>query len=138
MTVARVMSQIVARGIAAGGFHTCALRENGDAVCWGVEDPDDVPAGRFVAIHAGEAHTCALRDRGEVVCWGSNSDGQSDVPAGRFTAISAGSYRGRSSSRYSGHTCGLRENGEAVCWGDNLIGQATPPPATTFVRPSTE
>ena len=119
MTVARVMDQVVTHGIAAGARHTCALKENGEAVCWGSNEygQSDAPAGRFAAIVAGSIHTCALRDRGEAVCWGYNDDGRANAPSGRFTAISAGAY----------HNCALRENGEAVCWGLNDYGQSYAP-----------
>ena len=103
------------------GGYTCALRENGEAVCWGVHKhnrgADDPPSGRFTAISAGEGHTCALRESGVALCWGNNNLGQSDTGGRRFAAISAGIH----------HTCALRESGDAECWGDNSSGQLYSP-----------
>ena len=123
--------------VSSGDFHTCALRANGEPVCWGA-GPDAERPGfgqfgfgqivppegeRFVAIGGGGFHTCALRQDGTAVCWGRDDFGQASPPAGeRFTAISSG----------GAHTCGLREDGTAVCWGDDSSGQATPPEGEGF------
>ena len=70
--------------VSSGNFHTCALRANGEAVCWGAGPhkaegeygPVDLgqaspPDGeRFVAISSGGFHTCGLRDDGTAACWG--------------------------------------------------------------------
>ncbi len=83
--------------ITAGGAHTCALLEDGDAYCWGsngfgqlgygnINDiGDDEPAtaggpldlgGAIVQIDGGFFHTCALNEFNEVRCWGNNDAGQ--------------------------------------------------------------
>ena len=83
--------------IAAGSFHTCALRANGTVVCWGSgsagqlgygntnqigDNESDFSAltvgtgpGAVTQIAAGSGHTCALRANGTVVCWGLGSSG---------------------------------------------------------------
>ena len=111
-------------GISAGVYRTCALRENGEAECWGYDafGQSDLPATPFAAISVGGNHTCALREDGAAECRGLSFAGQSDPPAGTFAAISAG----------RNHTCALREDGAAECWGSVLYNQ-TDPPAGTFV-----
>jgi hypothetical protein len=99
--------------VTAGGFHTCGLRENLTAECWGRQDQP--PEGKYTAISAGNWHTCALRFDGGVTCWGMSKGVV--VPPGPFVAISSG----------GSHACGLRPDGTAVCWGDNSEGQAAPP-----------
>jgi alpha-tubulin suppressor-like RCC1 family protein len=94
--------------ISAGDFHNCALLDNGQVRCWGVNSggrlgygntdwigDDETPASvgpvalgagrRAVAISAGGVHTCALLDNGNVRCWGRNLEGQ--LGYGNMTAI---------------------------------------------------
>ena len=82
---------VLARSIAAGSNHTCAVLSNGTARCWGWNtngqigdnslNPSSTPrevkiAGsttaldELVSITAGGYHTCALTVRGAVHCWG--------------------------------------------------------------------
>jgi alpha-tubulin suppressor-like RCC1 family protein len=66
--------------ITAGGFHTCALDEDGRAWCWGSSAmidsgdearPAQVPGDHvFRAIAAGGSYTCGLDEAGVVWCWG--------------------------------------------------------------------
>jgi len=84
--------------VAAGTRHTCAIRANGNVVCWGtnvhgelgaafdrdhVGDNEPIASVRgleldfardVVALTAGFAHTCALFDDGNVRCWGKLVD----------------------------------------------------------------
>ncbi|KRA31007.1 MULTISPECIES: RCC1 domain-containing protein [unclassified Nocardioides] len=85
--------------VAAGGSHTCVLREDGHVQCWGngaqgrlgygntesigddehpsVAGSVNLGAGRSaVAIAAGASHTCAILDDGTVRCWGAGFLGQ--------------------------------------------------------------
>ena len=105
--------------ISSGAAHTCALREDGSAVCWGLDTPDTPdhngkggstppPDEKFIAISSGNSHTCALRKDGSPLCWGANWCGQASPPPNEnFIAIT-------SSFDYS---CGIREDTVAVCWG---------------------
>ena len=96
-------------GTLVGGT-SCALRESGEAACWGNNDygQADAPPGRFAAVSVGGAHACGLRESGELVCWGDNNFySQTDAPEGRFRSVSAGWY----------HSCAIRESGELACWG---------------------
>ncbi|HXF00816.1 MAG TPA: hypothetical protein VN458_10790 [Solirubrobacterales bacterium] len=85
--------------ITGGGYHTCAILDNGKVRCWGEgsqgqlgygntksigdnEAPGSVPPVKLgkgrkaVAISGGYLHTCAILDNGKVRCWGLNSNGQ--------------------------------------------------------------
>ena len=82
--------------IAAGGYHSLALRSDGSLVGWGDNSNGEtnVPAGNdFAAIAAGAYHSLALRSDGSLVGWGLNDWGQTDVPAGNdYMAIDGGGY----------------------------------------------
>ena len=136
--------------VSSGDFHACALRANGEVVCWGASESGEQKGGhgpvdfgqtrpsggeRFKAIDSGGFHTCGLQQDGTAVCWGAQlgderagfgqvGHGQSSPPADQtFVAISSG----------GAHTCGLREDGVPVCWGSDSSGQASPPEGDPLV-----
>ena len=75
--------------LSAGGYHTCAILDNGDVKCWGRDNHGqlgdggtytntiapsstaiDLGTGRTaVAISAGGSHTCAILDNGNVTSY---------------------------------------------------------------------
>ncbi|MCS6913162.1 MAG: hypothetical protein RMK29_22200 [Myxococcales bacterium] len=90
-----------ARAIAAGGSHSCALLDNGQVKCWGMNfygelglgdsknrgdepgemgdalPPVDLGTGRTArGVFAGSNWTCALLDDATLKCWGGNTLGQ--------------------------------------------------------------
>ena len=130
----------VYESITAGDFHTCRVKTDGSAECWGgfqkgaslvtlVLPPGSslaavAPGGTFTSVSAGKGHTCGVRTDVFVQCWGSNKNllgdgraGQATPPLGRFLSVSAGGW----------HTCGVRTSGAVECWGEDEHGQATPP-----------
>ena len=137
--------------VSAGSSHSCALRQNGDAYCWGNNSrgqlgttavpstscsgtvlcrsatPVYVAGYAFTAISAAGNDTCALTSVGQIYCWGNNYSGQ----------LGDGTVGGQSptpvlvkskvtfiavTTGYS-HACGLASTGAAFCWGDNGSGQ---------------
>jgi alpha-tubulin suppressor-like RCC1 family protein len=82
--------------VAAGDFHSLALKDDGSLVSWGYDHADqvtDTPAGTgFVAIAGGVDHSLALKDDGSIVSWGRDTLNQvSNTPAGTvFVAIAGG------------------------------------------------
>lgn len=110
-------------GLAAGDFHTIALKQDGGVIGWGFNGNNQttVPAAltTAVALAAGEHHSLALRADGTVLAWGLNSS-QSTVPAALagVAAIAA----------HSAHSLALKADGTVIGWGSNTFGQLTPPP----------
>lgn len=129
--------------ISAGYDHTCALRLDGESLCWGWGDdrvgvdgfrqarvPRDASGNRlkFIHISAGTYHTCAVDLQNKAHCWGRDDYAQTTIPdsvmvgnmarpVGDLLTISAGLY----------HTCGIRMDGRGVCWGRNHVGQVNFP-----------
>lgn len=109
-------------GVSAGSQHTCGIREDGRAICWGDNTngkaPPEASADTFRSIAAGGAHTCGIRDDGKVICWGVNFFGQAPpgASADTFQSIATG----------GSHTCGIQADRKIICWGSNHFGE--PPP----------
>ncbi len=124
-------------GIAAGKFHTVAVKGNGTVAAWGAGvtltgvEPEYgqsiEPAGLsgVTAVAAGHYHTVVLKSDGTVVAWGWNEFGQATVPTGLsgVTAIAAGYY----------HTVALKSDGTVVVWGYDIFGLKTIPPGLSGV-----
>ena len=133
--------------LSSGGFHTCAILDNGAVSCWGDGDygrlgnggssakttptlTSSLGTGRTaVALSSGRFHTCAILDNGAVSCWGDGDDGRlgngatSDKSTPTFTS-SLGTGRtavALSSGGY--HTCAILDNGAVSCWGGGYWGQ---------------
>ena len=125
--------------VSAGGAHTCAIRGDGTAECWGDDRGGQAtpPSGPFTAVSAGRRHSCGLRPGGAVECWGSSGNvysPESVMASGCLTpAASAADCRG-GYYRYPQHppppegeytaisagwdfTCGVRLDGALKCWG---------------------
>jgi len=78
--------------VSAGDYHSCALSDDGRALCWGNNEWGQLGDGTrddryapvpvqgleqgVMAIAAGGFHTCAITVLGELYCWGNPSYGQ--------------------------------------------------------------
>jgi alpha-tubulin suppressor-like RCC1 family protein len=128
--------------ISGGANHTCVVRTDGAARCWGdngagqvgrpTRDFWDVPApvvglrAGVAAISVGAEHTCAIVDRGAVTCWGWNGTGQLGDGGfrSRYTpqpVVGMTSEVRAISAGYT-HTCAVSEPGAVSCWGENHNG----------------
>jgi hypothetical protein len=115
--------------IAAGDWHSLALRGNGSVIAWGADFDSQCcipPAlADAVALAGGGYHSLALKADGDVIAWGENCYGQACPPAGlsNVIAIAAGTW----------HSLALRAAGTVVAWGDNSWGQSLVPLNLTSV-----
>ncbi len=132
--------------IAAGEEHTCALRDDGSVVCWGVNDQGELGIGEVgdpiawpqeVALPAGVTAsglatgnhiTCVTGSDGGLYCWGRNVQGEvapASIPDPqplpvRVDWIETGGAYGLSPR----HSCVASADGSSVgCFGENLRGQ---------------
>jgi hypothetical protein len=109
--------------IAAGDYHSLALRTNGSVFAWGgdVDGQCDVPTNLIpaLAIAAGGYHSLAIQADGSVLAWGNDDYGQSTLPPGlsNVIAVAAGTW----------HSFALRADGRLFAWGDNSFGQTNLP-----------
>jgi alpha-tubulin suppressor-like RCC1 family protein len=137
--------------VTSGTFHTCGVRTDASAWCWGynadgqlgngshTDATKPVPvqgAAGWSLLSAGYAHTCGLRNDGTVMCWGSNGYGQLGTggsPAESTTPVQvSGSQHWTSISAGYADTCALDSSGGAWCWGSGIpilgIGNNIPSP----------
>ncbi|NVB41064.1 hypothetical protein G6O69_24710 [Pseudenhygromyxa sp. WMMC2535] len=108
---------LVAKRIAAGGEHSCALSVDDEVVCWGamghgdgntiysshLQVPEDLGTQPpIVDLAVGGGTSCVLHEGGAVTCWGQHEDA---IP-GTFVDIDCG----------ASEVCGLRASGELECF----------------------
>ena len=136
-----------ATAISAGGYHTCALLDNGAVSCWGLNNygqlgnggtsskttptlTSSLGAGRTaVAISSGNYHTCAILDNGALSCWGFGNKGQlgnggtSDKYTPTLTSSLGSGRTADAISTGNSHTCAILDNGTVSCWGEGSNGK---------------
>ena len=110
--------------ISAGAGHTCAIRDDARAVCWGyhtdgrnqVTGHADSPQGfsgvDFSDIATGGPNNCAIRSSdGSLACW--NHEKPQYWPGSEILAMEGFKRLGAGDS----HMCGIDGDDELVCWG---------------------
>jgi alpha-tubulin suppressor-like RCC1 family protein len=142
--------------VTAGGFHTCAIRDDAEAYCWGSNRSGQLGVGAdisdatrpmqvrhasdIVAIAAGFESTCGIFVDGSVKCWGLNSAGQlgDGTQQNRAEPVEVKGLEGEVVSLALGdaHSCALLSSGDVQCWGDNSQGQLGNDELATQLRPT--
>ncbi len=133
----------VFRSIVTGSDLTCALKETGEAYCWGNSNNIGSPTAsgyvvtpqlvagdhNFSELYAGFTHTCGLTNDGEAYCWGQNYLGElgDGTKQSRMTPVRVQTNQKFVSLSHRPY-CGLTDQGQAYCWGGNSGGQVGRPP----------
>ena len=105
--------------IAAGGWHSLALRADRTIVAWGDNSRGQIAVpsglGDVLAVAGGGFHTLALKSDGTVVAWGWKPYGQTNVPVGlsNVVSVAAGPW----------HSLALRNDGIVIGWGGGEFGE---------------
>jgi alpha-tubulin suppressor-like RCC1 family protein len=139
--------------IVAGLMSVCALRKDGEVICWGDNASGQLGYGHFdtigddelpveagtlplgastVELAMGDGHTCNRDVKGAVRCWGNNENGELGYGDANVVAPPL-SLDGllpvpvggsvRTIVAGGGHNCVLLEDGGLRCWGSNEKGQ---------------
>ncbi len=110
--------------ITTGEGHTCAIREDKKAVCWGYHadgryavpgwgsDPQGFGNVNYADIATGGNPNCAIRESGgRLDCW--NTEKSQYLPSAEIQAMSGFKSLGAGSS----HMCAIGSGNGLVCWG---------------------
>ena len=133
--------------LAGGSQYSCAVLDDGSAVCWGSNNFGQLGIGNFVdmdeptavtavpsnrtiaAISGSQQTTYAILDDGSLVSWGRGQNGQfgdGTYTATSLTARYASLPAGRTAISIAGgleHVCAILDDNSAWCWGNNSYGQ---------------
>lgn len=115
--------------VQVGAQVRCALRANGEVMCWGFSDAAiPVPGLTDVEVlESGGGGTCAIRRGGELWCWGAGPEYLSPrriAGLGEVLDVALGSLPSLDEAgRIRGAMCVLERGNRVRCWGSNLFGQ---------------
>jgi hypothetical protein len=124
--------------VGAGAYHTCAVRDDGTAWCWGnggsgqLGQPelwDPVPPTQVpgittaVEVAAGDYHTCVLLEDGTVPCFGFFGVGVDGYTIYDEPTPIAGFNNAVALAGGGDFSCALMASGRVKCFGANWIGQ---------------
>lgn len=142
--------------VVSGANHSCALLENKNVKCWGVNNfrqlgspalsvassntPVDVPslANDITELASMADHTCAVHADDSISCWGADPYGQlgdGTVAPYKGPVSVDGISSARQVSTGISHTCALIAGGAVKCWGSNEFGQLGNGTTTTSAKP---
>lgn len=118
-------------GIAAGFYHSIALKADGTVTAWGNSGFGQTNVGlvrgltNIVGIGAAGFDSMAIKADGKLLVWGYNIDGEANVPANLSNVVATvgGEY----------YVTALKSDGTVVSWGDNTYGQTNTAGLTNIV-----
>ena len=134
--------------VSAGSEHTCAIDEDHELWCWGLNADRQLGAesnfsiapygyepipvetdARWQAVAAGARHTCGIDEEAELHCWGDNERGQlgvgddseSESTPAEVVDVTPSAWRHISTG--DDHSCASTEDGQLYCWGAGTYGR---------------
>lgn len=131
--------------IGSGQSHTCALKTDGTAWCWGSDAQGQlgngdgltadqttpspvsiVGTGKWSQISVGRQGSCGIQNDGTAWCWGEDTNGQlGNGASGSQSSPQQISDPGPWVQITAGYlsTCGIKTDGSLWCWGDGQYGK---------------
>ncbi len=131
----------MAADVSLGWDHGCAVRVDGQILCWGENAVGQLGDGTATAslfpvlvsiggpatqISAGQMYSCALRSDSKAFCWGEGTSGKlgNSSPAGSLSPVAAHSAYNFTSIKTSANTtCAIdAADAKLKCWGYGYYG----------------
>ena len=135
--------------LSAGSFNSCAVFNQGNVRCWGLNSGNEIPgltgdnedpiiagdmnfeSSEVIKTSIGDYFMCALLKSGQVRCWGNNFLGQLGLgdrnlrssPSESQNIDFGTSLKVINITSGEQHSCALFESGQVKCWGANQYGQ---------------
>ena len=124
----------LAKKIAVGDHHTCAILQNDKVKCWGSNDYEqlginsgdgyvDFGDRHAMELSLGFDKSCALLNDGSVKCWGSNGMGFLGQSKEDSSVNLGAGVKVRQISVGHTHICALLDDYKIKCWGSNDNGE---------------
>ena len=127
--------------VAAGAYHTVAIKSDGTLWAWGENDEGELGDGTtdsklvptqenskstdWDTVSAGASHTIAIKSDGTLWAWGENSRGQlgDSTTNSSLTPKKIGTDTWNTVSAGAFHTVAIKSDGTLWAWGANWSGQ---------------
>ncbi len=125
--------------IAAGSYHSCAIRGDATMWCWGnnvsgqlgtgntnnTSVPVQVNLAKVRQLALGSYHSCAVLADATVWCWGRNTNGQLGLgdTKNRLQPVKVALPPAMKVVAGAAHTCAITVGNAMWCWGWNQYGQ---------------
>ena len=125
--------------VAAGNYHSLALKNDGTLYTWGhnssgqlgngltadTNRPAQVGTDTWKAVAAGENYSLALRSDGSLYAWGANGNGRlgDGTTVRRTTPTQIGTDVWKAVAAGDKHSLAIKNDGSLHAWGNNSDGQ---------------
>ncbi len=135
----KVMENVSSAVTSPDGYHSAALKENGDLYCWGYNNYGQVGNGEInqqqgtpvkvmenvLSVSLGDQHSAAITENGSLYCWGDNQHRQIGSGSEENTQAEPVKVMENAAcvSLGGSASAAVDQNGDLYCWGYNNYGQ---------------
>jgi len=135
----------------SGQGHTCGLKADGSAWCWGVNTTEQLGVDQlipysttpltvagdhvFLELAIGSVSTCGLDDEGQVLCWGKATMGSEEISRALPTAVD-GNHTFSNVRAFGNNYCARDTDNVLWCWGEATLPNQSIIPVQYHLEPA--